>query len=77
MLFWPLIILIIYLQKVLEKTDRRQFIKRKSISNSRSVEIISDKRLIINILPAQANEVERVKRFVNAHLHCSVSNVKK
>jgi len=36
--------------------------KRKSITDSRSVEHISDKRLSIEIQPAQTNGVERVKR---------------
>ena len=49
--------------------DIRQFMKRKSNSDSRSVENISDKRLNIEVQPAQTNEVERVKRFVNVHLH--------
>ena len=57
--------------------DIRQFMKRKSISDSRSVENISDKRLRIEFQPAQSNEVERVKRFVNVHLHCIVSNLKR
>jgi len=51
--------------------------KRKSIFNNRSVENILDKILIIDVLPAQTNGVERVKRFVNAHLHCIVNNLKK
>jgi len=56
--------------------DIMQFMKRKSISDSRSVENISDKRLRIEVRPAQTNGVERVKRFVNVHLHCIVSNLK-
>jgi len=64
-----------YLQKVFEKMDIRQFMKRKSISDSRSVQNISDKRLRIEFQPAQTNGVERVKRFVNVHLHCIVSNL--
>jgi len=43
--------------------------KRKSNSDSRSVENISDKRLNIEVQPAQTNEVERVKPFVNVRLH--------
>jgi len=50
--------------------------KRKSISDSRSVENISDKRLRIEFQPAQRG-VERVKRFVNVYLHCIVSNLKR
>jgi len=49
--------------------DIRQLMKRKSTSDSRSVENISDKRLRIEARPAQTNGVERVKRFVNFHLH--------
>jgi len=41
--------------KVLEKIDVRHFMKRKSISDSRSVENISDKRLKIEVQPAQTN----------------------
>jgi len=50
--------------------DIRQFMNRKSISDSQSVENISDKRLRIEVQPAQTNGVERVKCFVNVHLHC-------
>ena len=57
--------------------DIRLFTKRKSISDSRSAENISDKRLRIEVQPAQTNGVERVKRFVNVHLHCIVSNLKR
>jgi len=49
--------------------------KSKSIFDSRSAENILDKRLRIEVQPAQTNEVERVKRFVNVHLHCVVSNL--
>ena len=56
--------------------DTRVFMKRKSITNSRCVEKISDKRLRIEVQPAQANGVERTKHFVNVHLHCIVSNLK-
>jgi len=45
--------------------DIKQFMKRKSISDNRSVENISNKRLRIEVQPAQTNGVERVKRFVN------------
>jgi len=61
---------------MLEKMDISQFMKRKSISGSRIVENISDKRLRIEVQPAQTNGVERVKRFVNVHLHCIISNPK-
>jgi len=57
--------------------DIRQSMKRKSISNSRCVENISDKRLRIEIQPAEAYWVEREKRFVNVHLHCIVSNIQR
>jgi len=57
--------------------DIRQFVKRKSISDSRSVEKISDKRLRIEVQPAQTKGLERVKRFVNVRLHCIVSNLKR
>jgi len=50
--------------------------KWKSISDSRSVENISDKRLRIEVQPAQANGLERTKRFVNVHLHFIVINLK-
>jgi len=46
--------------------------ERKSTSDSRSVEDISDKRLRIEVQSAQTNGVERVKRFVNIRLHCIV-----
>jgi len=57
--------------------DIRQFMKRKSISDSGSAENSSDKRLRIEVQPAQTNGAERVKRFVNVHLHCIVSNLKR
>jgi len=50
---------------------------RKSISDSRSVENISKKRLRIEVQLAQTNGKERVKRFVDVHLHCIVSNQKR
>jgi len=56
--------------------DIRQYMKRKIISDSRSVRKISDKRMRIEVQPPQINGVERVKRFVNDHLHSIVSNVK-
>ena len=59
-----------------QKLDVRQFMKRTSISDSRSAETISNKRLRIEVQPAQTNGLERVKRFVNVHLHCIVSNMK-
>jgi len=57
--------------------DTRQFIKRKSISNSRSVESISDKRLRIEIQPAQTNGVKMVKCFMNVRFHCIVNRLKR
>jgi len=42
---------------------------KKSISDSRSVENVWDKRLRIDFQPAQTNGVARAKRFVNVHLH--------
>jgi len=56
--------------------DIGQLIKRKSISDSRSVENILDKRLRIEVQPSQTNGVARAMRFVNVHLHCTVSNLK-
>jgi len=56
--------------------DIGQLIKRNSISDSRSVENIFDKRLRIEVQPVQTNVVERVMRFVNVHLHCIVSSLK-
>ena len=46
-----------------------------SVSDSRSVENILDKRLRIKVQPEQTNVVEREKRFVNVHLHVIVSNL--
>jgi len=57
--------------------DIKQFMKRKNVTDSRSVENILDKRLRIEIQPALTNWVERVKRFVNLHLHGIVSNQKR
>ena len=57
--------------------DIKQFMKGKSISDSRSAENISDKELRIEVRPAQTNGVERVKYFVNVHLHCIASNLKR
>jgi len=57
--------------------DIRQLMKRKSISDSRSIKNISDKRLRIEIQPAQTSGVETVKRFVNVHLHYIVSYLKR
>jgi len=51
--------------------------KRKKISDSRSIENISDKRLRIGVQPTQTNGLERIKRFVIFHLHYIVSNLKK
>jgi len=75
MLFWPLIILKYNLfVESARKMDIRQFLK-KSLSDSRSAENISDKRLRIEVQPAQINGGERVKRFRNVHLHCIVSSL--
>ena len=57
--------------------DSRQFMKSKRISDSRDAENISDKRLRIEVQPAQTNGGERVKRFVNIHLHCIGKNLKR
>jgi len=65
-----------YLWKLFAKMDTWHIIKN-SIFDSRSVENISDKRLRIEVQPAQTNGVEKVKRFVNVHLHCIVSNLKR
>ena len=54
-----------------------QFMKWKSISDSRIVENISDKILRIEVQPALANGLERAKHFVNVHLHCIVINPKR
>jgi len=51
--------------------------KGKSISESRSVGNISYKRLRIEVQPVQTNGVERMKRFVNVHSHCIVSNLQR
>jgi len=66
-----------HLYKVLGKINIRHFMKRKIICDSRSAEKISDKRLRIEVQPPQPNGLERVKRFVNVHLHCIVSNLKR
>ena len=60
-----------------QKTGIVQLIKRKNISDNRSVENILDKRLRLEVQPAQTNWVERTKRFVNVYLHCIVSNLKR
>jgi len=56
--------------------DIRQFLKRKSICDSRNVENNSDKRLRIEVQTEQTNGEERVKRFVNVYLHCIVTKLK-
>jgi len=59
--------------------DIREFMKRKSISDSRIVGNISDRRLWIEVQPAVSTDwwdIERVKSFVNVHLHYIVSNLK-
>ena len=57
--------------------DIRQFMKRTSISDSRSVENILDKISKIEVQPAQTNGVDRVKRFVNVYFNCIVRNLKR
>ena len=52
--------------------DIRQFMKRKSISDSWKAENVSDKRLRIKVQTPQTNGLERVKSFVN--VHCIVSS---
>jgi len=49
--------------------------EKKSISASLSVEYVSDKRLRIEVQPAQTNVVKREKHFVNVHWHCIVRNL--
>ena len=49
--------------------------KSKIIFDSRSAENVLDKRLRIEVQPAQTNEVERAKRFVNVLLRWIVSNL--
>jgi len=51
--------------------------EKKSVSDSRSVENILDKRLRIEVQPTQTNVVERVNRFVNVHLHGIIRNLKR
>ena len=76
-LYWLLVALIMtYLWKVLEKRDIRWFMKRKSISDCRSVEKLWDKRLRIKVQLAQMNGVEMVKHFVNVRLNCIVATWK-
>jgi len=50
--------------------DIRQFMKRKTISTKHFRQKIE-----IEVQPAQTDAVERVKRFMNVHLHCIVSNL--
>jgi len=47
-----------------QKMDIRQFMKRKSISDSQSVESTSEKILRVEVQPIQTNGVEGVKCFV-------------
>jgi len=53
--------------------DIRQFMKRKSIFDTRILENISDKRLRIEVQPEQTIGVERVKRFANVHFATSAT----
>jgi len=55
--------------------DVTRFMKRESISDSRSAENTSDRRLRTEVQPALTNGVERVKRLVNVNLRCIVSNL--
>jgi len=59
MFFWPLIILLNYdlFVEMLEKMDIRQFMKRKSISDSRSVKSISCKSWRMRFDRPQTNGV--------------------
>jgi len=47
--------------------DIRHFVKRKSISDSQSAENISDKRLRIEVRPAQTNGIKTAKRAFALH----------
>jgi len=57
--------------------DIRQFMKRKSISDSWNAENISDKRLRIEVQPPQTNWLESVKRFVNVQYIASSATWKR
>jgi len=46
----------------------RQFMKRKSLSDCRSVEKISDERLRLEVQPEQTNEREREREFIGANI---------
>jgi len=46
------------------------------MSDSRSLENVSEKRLRIQVQPVQTNVVERVKRFVNVQLIASSATCK-
>ena len=75
-LFWTLIIFKLWL--ICRKCPKNGYYvvyEKKSISASRSVENVSDKRLRIEVKPAQTNGIERVKHFVNVYLHCIVRNL--
>ena len=70
MLFWPLIILKLWLfVESAEKMGIRQFMKRKSLSDCRSVEKISDERLRLEVQPEQTNERERERERVYWRKH--------
>jgi len=57
--------------------DIRQFMKRKSISDSRIVENISGKKKCeLRFNQHTPMDIERVKSFANVHLHCVISNLK-
>ena len=55
--------------------DIGQFFEKERISDNISVENISNKILRTEVERAPTNGVERVKRFVNVHLHCIVGNL--
>jgi len=61
MLFWLFIILNLLVVESVRKNSIRQFVKGKSISNSGSVENILDKRLKIEVQPAQTDGVKTSK----------------
>ena len=80
MWFWPLVILKQWL--IYWKCSKKWILgstvyEKKRISDSRSVQNISDRRLRIEVQAAQNNVLERVKRFVNVCLHCIVKNLKR
>jgi len=77
MMFWPLFILklVDLFVESAQKKDIVQFMKRKKHSCllQRRKHF---RKTRIEVQFAHTNGVERVKRFVNAHLHCIVRNLK-